>query len=268
MSADACAGPLLTRRALQTGAAPWLPTANSFGDLVADARCALGPDAERREQQLGDPVGLLEMRVAGADHRIDADRLVLAQPLGHRSGVPTSAVPAPARTRPTPAQRFGATSSLSRRPPCSSAIRRWPTLVHLLDEALLRVLDLRVGDLADQPVRRRPGLVLGLADDEVQADAEADSLRPAWPRRRCACSIFSATAADGSPQVRYLSTCPAARSCPASDEPPKYSGGIGFCTGRIVEPAALDRLMCLPSKSTGSPDSSPRQTVRNSSACA
>ncbi len=43
------------------------------------------------------------------------------------SGSPTSAVPAPPRTRPTPAQRLGLISSLSRRPPCSCAMRCWPT---------------------------------------------------------------------------------------------------------------------------------------------
>src|ERR1700753_3493130 len=40
---------------------------------------------------------------------------------------PTSAVPAPPRTRPTPAHRLGAISSLSRRPPCSCSMRCWPT---------------------------------------------------------------------------------------------------------------------------------------------
>src|SRR5215207_1677498 len=43
------------------------------------------------------------------------------------SGSPTSAVPAPPRTSPTPAHRFGLISSLSRRPPWRRSIRRWPT---------------------------------------------------------------------------------------------------------------------------------------------
>ena len=42
------------------------------------------------------------------------------------SGSPTSAVPAPPRTKPTPAQRLGLTSNLSRRPPCRAAMRLWP----------------------------------------------------------------------------------------------------------------------------------------------
>ncbi len=51
------------------------------GDPVADL-AARRAEAELREQQFGDAVGLLEMRVAGADDRIDADRLVFADALG------------------------------------------------------------------------------------------------------------------------------------------------------------------------------------------
>ena len=75
--------------------------------------------------------------------------------------------------------------------------------------------------MLDQLVRGRPGLRRGLAHDDVQADAEAQlaaRLRGELPRP---CSIFSATSAGGSPQVRYLSTCSAATSMPAPDEPPK-----------------------------------------------
>ena len=56
------------------------------GELVGDVSshapaCAL-PSPSAREQQLGDPVGFLEMRVAGADDGVDADRLVFAHALG------------------------------------------------------------------------------------------------------------------------------------------------------------------------------------------
>ena len=67
----------------------------------------------------------------------------------------------------------------------------------------------------------RPGFLVALADDDVQADAEADSARPAWRRAARTVAIFSATSAGGSPQVRYLSTCSAATAMPAGDEPPK-----------------------------------------------
>jgi hypothetical protein len=43
------------------------------------------------------------------------------------SWLPTSAVPASPRTRPMPAHMFGETSRASVRPPCSAAIRRWPS---------------------------------------------------------------------------------------------------------------------------------------------
>ncbi len=44
--------------------------------------------------------------------------------------------------------------------------------VHLLGEPRLRCGDLAIGHLADQPVGFAPGLFLGLAHDEVQANAE------------------------------------------------------------------------------------------------
>ena len=67
------------------------------------------------------------MRIAGEDEGIDAELAVLAIRAATVSGSPTSAVPAPPRTRPTPAHRFGLISSLSRRPPCSAVMRCWPT---------------------------------------------------------------------------------------------------------------------------------------------
>ncbi len=59
---------------------------------------------------------------------------------------PTSAVPAPPRTRPTPAHRLGEISSparmsfLSKRPPCSAAMRRWPTESKRAREAWARAM--------------------------------------------------------------------------------------------------------------------------------
>src|ERR1700742_728646 len=75
-------------------------------------------------------------------------------------GLPTSAVPAPPRTRPTPAHRLGATSRpargfvLSNLPPCSAAMRRWPI------ESI--AANFFCG----------PGFLFRLAHDHVQADAE------------------------------------------------------------------------------------------------
>ncbi len=49
---------------------------------------------------------------------------------------------------------------------------------------------------------RFPGLVLGLAHDHVQADAELDACGPSVAARSRTSAIFFATAAGGSPQVR------------------------------------------------------------------
>ena len=43
------------------------------------------------------------------------------------SWLPTSAVPAPPRTSPTPAHRFGAISNCAVDPPCRARMRRWPS---------------------------------------------------------------------------------------------------------------------------------------------
>ena len=59
--------------------------------------------------------------------------------------------------------------------------------------------------MADQLVGRRPGLLVGLAHDDVQPDAEAELAAASRRQRSRHASIFSATCAGGSPQVRYLS---------------------------------------------------------------
>jgi hypothetical protein len=56
----------------------------------------------------------------------------------------------------------------------------------------------------------------------VQADAEAHRAAVLRAARARTSAIFFATSAGGSPQVRYVSTCSAARSCAASEDPPKY----------------------------------------------
>ena len=127
------------------------------------------------------------------------------------SGEPTSAVPAPPRTRPTPAQRFGLTTSLSRRPPCSALMRLCPT------ESMRAKTDLRLGD----GLRRRDGAISRSAAAQASSDVSRTmtcrrmpklSLRPCLRVAALTLAIFSATSAGGSPQVRYLSTVSAATS--------------------------------------------------------
>ena len=134
------------------------------------------------------------------------------------SGSPTSAVPAPPRTRPTPGPQVGADLELVAPAAVQPAHALLADRIHAREHGL-RLGDARVVDVGDQPLGLRPGLGRGLADDDVQADAEAQ-LAAARGRRGRACSILSATSPAGSPQVRYMSTCSAAISMPASDEPP------------------------------------------------
>src|SRR4051812_33760927 len=58
-----------------------------------------------------------------------------------------------------------------------------------------------------------------------------ESSRPRLAAAALTRLTLSATCAGGSPQVRYLSTVSTATSMPASEEPPKYNGGRGDCTG-------------------------------------
>jgi hypothetical protein len=53
------------------------------------------------------------------------------------------------------------------------------------------------------------------------------SVRPARSARARTAAILSATAAAGSPQVRYTSVWAAATGRAKGEEPPKYSGGTG-----------------------------------------
>ena len=76
-------------------------------------------------------------------------------------------------------------------------------------------------------------------------------------------STFSATAAGGSPQVRYTSAWRAATGPAAAELPPKYNGGTGF--GSVASEAS-STWMCSPSNDTVCPSHSRRTTSRNSSA--
>ena len=122
------------------------------------------------------------MRVAGADHRVDPRRLILAQALGHRLGR--------ADERGAGAGAHEADAGPEVRadlePVAAAAMQgEHPLLadaVALLVEPLGRLGDRCVVEPGDQPVGGGPGFLVGLADDEVEADAEGD-VAPA-PRRR------------------------------------------------------------------------------------
>ncbi|UAL66075.1 hypothetical protein K7396_05580 [Streptomyces angustmyceticus] len=68
------------------------------------------------------------MRVPAEDELLDAHQpVILHDPLDHLRTAAGRRVPAPPRTSPIPAHRFGATSGPSVRPPCSVGIRRCPS---------------------------------------------------------------------------------------------------------------------------------------------
>ena len=117
---------------------------------------------------------------------------------------------------------------------------------------------------ADQLVGGAPGLVLGLAHDHVQADAEATACGRACAAR-CAhvgdlLRDLRRRLAPGQVGVDLLGR----DLVPASDEPPKYSGGYGCLHRRIQQLAALDAGGACRRSRPVSPASRSRQMRRNS----
>ncbi len=54
-------------------------------ELVVEAQALFVPaDAEFREEQFGDAIGLFQVRIAGADDRIDANVLIFPETSSHR----------------------------------------------------------------------------------------------------------------------------------------------------------------------------------------
>ena len=119
-----------------------------------------------------------------------------------RSWLPTSAVPAPPRTRPTPAHRFGWISRPSLLPPFSSSIRRWPS------DSLRRSPACTCAIVARRSMPASSRSASAQASSAVSrvmvcSRMPKRSSRPCVARRaRGSTSTFSATAAGGSPQVR------------------------------------------------------------------
>ena len=181
---------------------------------------ARGP--QDRHHALAEPVGLLEVRVAGEDELVEAEVVVLDDAVGHLV-VASRRARCRRRRAPgrCPAQTFGWTVERARgrrraARPCAAARR-----TAVAAKSRLRRRD-RLGVHAlEQAVGLGPRLVGGRAGDDVEADAEAQ--RPAGlggraPRMR---STRSATIAGGSPHARYTSTCSAATCSAAGDAPPK-----------------------------------------------
>ena len=177
---------------------------------------------------------------------------------------PTRAVPAPPRTRPTPAHRLGLISSLERLPPCSARMRRWPSesIPENADCALAMVASSRCLIRSSAAAQASSLVSRGITCRRTPKR----TLRPAASARLRTSANFFSTSAGGSPQVRYSSICSAAMSCAALLEPPKYSGGCGRCTGGYNSFALLT-WRCLPWWVTSSPAIRRVQMSKNSRAC-
>lgn len=130
---------------------------------------------------------------------------------------PTRAVLAPPRARPTPAQRLGDLQTVG-----AAAVEGEHPLLALGFAAMQSGLDL--GDRLRRECVEQPGLAPG-----VVGGVPADHMQPDPEPHGAACPaaslriqpIFSATAAGGSPQVRYTSLRAAATGPVAAEEPPK-----------------------------------------------
>ena len=113
---------------------------------------------QEREDQLGEAVGLLEMRVAGQDEGVDADRPVLLHPRRHLLGRADQRRPGAAAHQADAGPQIGADHELVAPAAMERAIRLWPTesMRAKIDCALAMVSS---STMADQRVRRRPGLL-------------------------------------------------------------------------------------------------------------
>ena len=93
--------------------------------------------------------------------------------------------------------------------------------------------------IADQAVGRRPGLLGRLADDDMEADAEAE-LAAALVGCRLDHADLLGDAAGGSPQVRYLSIVSAATSIACLGGAAEVERRMRLLHRREEQPAALD----------------------------
>lgn len=100
-----------------------------LGAVILGSTLLAGCSSNAKIDQLSSDVQTLNAKVDQLSNDVNAMRsdVQAAKDDAARAATvgpsPTSAVPAPPRTSPTPAHRFGLISSLSRLPLCSAAIR-------------------------------------------------------------------------------------------------------------------------------------------------
>jgi hypothetical protein len=154
-----------------------------------------------REQQFGDAVRLFQVWITGEDEGVDAQVGVFLDARGHGRAIAHQRGAGTAAHQADAGPQVGADFQVV----ATAAVQRSHALLAHRIEA--RQGSLGAGDgvvvqVRDQAVGGLPGFGVGFAHDHMQANAEAHgrALSAALART---CSIFSATAAGGSPQVRY-----------------------------------------------------------------
>src|SRR5215469_1995236 len=112
------------------------------------------------------------MRISREDEGIDAERRVFADALGDRLGIADESGAGTAAHKADAGPEIGA--DLERAAPPAMQVHH-ALLAHGVEarEGLLGGGDLRVADIADEIVGGGPGERRRLADDDVEADAEA-----------------------------------------------------------------------------------------------
>src|ERR1700733_1881296 len=137
------------------------------------SRC--NPDAEFGEQQLGDFVGLFEVRIARGDHRIDAERLILTKPRRYGLGVADQRGSRAAPHEPDTGPEIGRDFKLVA---LAAAMQRGHALlsdrIRFGCEFALRRGDGIVRKIGNELIGDAPGLAVGFANDEMNAQAEPD----------------------------------------------------------------------------------------------
>jgi hypothetical protein len=153
-------------------------------------------------------------------------------------------VPAPPRTSPTPAQRFGLISSLSRRPPCNAAMRLCPS------ESIRANTAWALRMVSSSTCLLRPSAA-AQASDAVSRTMTCslmpkETLRPRFAAAAFTVAIFSATAAVDStspddPAARDArgARLPRDHAAERSEPVPKAPGSLSpkFVTASSPRPA-------------------------------
>ena len=129
------------------------------------------------------------------------ERHVLLHPLGHRLGVADQRRAGAAAHQADAGPEIGADLELVAPAAVQPAHALLADRIHAGEHGL-RLGDARLVDMRDQPVGRGPGLGRGLADDDVQADAEAELAAARGRRLPRLLDLERPRRPAGSPQVR------------------------------------------------------------------